>query len=267
MPTLTLEQKSLRETPSTRVDTSPGSPGNASPCARLPAPPSPSGSSSLAAASQHSHRCAIQEISITNIPSGLRKAISTLLCGSHSSPAPMLLFPKRPPEPTKPHTSIKPRVQLQYPSLRWNWDQFLLILDVPWWSPLWKRFLVPLFPMSSPKDAQGSILGSPSWFFSLRHGSLNILGLARILCLPPHGAGIPWIPGVGRVPGWMLSPVVSNRAGRNEEKWDEEKTEISCSLPGRAEGLGEWKTLVHGWPRTQEQHNSTSFVLSALSQG
>lgn len=50
----------------------------------------------------------------------------------------------------------------------WNWDQFLLILDLPGCSPPWKSFLVALSPVCSPKDAQESILGSPSWFFSLR---------------------------------------------------------------------------------------------------
>lgn len=38
-------------------------------------------------------------------------------------------------------------------------------------------------------------------------------------------------------PGRMLSPVVSNRAGRNEEKWDEDKVEISSSATDWAKGV------------------------------
>lgn len=139
-----------------------------------------------------------------------------------------------------PH-AIQPKIQLQDPSLRWNWDQFLLILDLPGLSPLHKRFLVPLSPVCSPKDAQESIPGESilvfqpeGWNTSHRWHCLGVPPSQNPVC-----AGILGIPGVhpGRIPSWMLSPVVSNRAGRNEKKWDEDKMEISSPATDRAEGV------------------------------
>lgn len=145
-------------------------------------------------------------------------------------------------EPMKPHTTIEAKVQLQDPSLRWNWDQSLLIL-ISLCGLLFRRG--SLFP-SLPCAAQ-RMPWNPSWFSILRDGTHNTLGTAwvshpaRILCLPSPCSWNSVDPRAwehpGRIPRWMLSPVVSKRAGRNDKKWDEDKMEISSSATDWAEGV------------------------------
>lgn len=214
-----------------------------SPCARLPAGPTP--------LTPCQPRCCLsaqprwwnledfpKQYSIRILKSHLHTAH---ICGSHSS---VLLFPKRAQETPHNHQS-----QGSAPGSISEMELGSISADpdLSGWSPLQKMFLVPLSPTCSPKDALESILGSPSRFSSLRDGTHNTLGTAwvshpaRILCLPfpwswnsmdPRGWEHP-----SRIPSWMLSPVVSKRAGRNEKKWDEDKMEISSSATDWAEGV------------------------------
>lgn len=55
-----------------------------------------------------------------------------------------------------------------------------------------------------------------------------------------------WVPWAGRIPGWVLSLVVPNRAGRNEEKWGEDKREIYSSATDGAEGRNGNLTSMDG---------------------